>query len=115
MFMTSCNSLPLMQCLFQQGNARTHTARVSQVCLRTVTTLPRPAPSPDHPMSLNELEARLQQLWNDMSQDIIQNLYASMPDRIALCIRAKGGLTEYKILRSFAFFSEINNPFSLIF
>ncbi|GFX43691.1 hypothetical protein TNCV_511401 [Trichonephila clavipes] len=26
-----------------------------------------------------------------MSQDIIQNLCASMPDRIALCIRARGG------------------------
>ncbi|GFT05116.1 transposable element Tcb1 transposase [Trichonephila clavipes] len=31
-----------------------------------------------HPMRLNELEARLQQIWNEMSQDIIQN---SMPDR----------------------------------
>ncbi|GFY24456.1 uncharacterized protein TNCV_1015041 [Trichonephila clavipes] len=32
-----------------------------------------------HSMSLNELEARLQQIWNEMSQDIIQNLYASCP------------------------------------
>ncbi|GFX62326.1 transposable element Tcb2 transposase [Trichonephila clavipes] len=36
--------LPLMQrlpgAIFQQDNARPHTARVSQVCLRTVTTLP---------------------------------------------------------------------------
>ncbi|GFX38794.1 transposable element Tcb2 transposase [Trichonephila clavipes] len=76
-----------------------HTARVSQDCLRTVTTLPWPARSPDlspiehiwdhlglrvwHPTSLNALEARLQQIWNEMSQDIIQNLYASMSDRIA--------------------------------
>ncbi|GFV78558.1 transposable element Tcb1 transposase [Trichonephila clavipes] len=43
-----------------------------------------------HPTRLNELGARLQQLWNEMSQDIIQNLYASMPDRIASCIRARG-------------------------
>ncbi|GFY28231.1 transposable element Tcb2 transposase [Trichonephila clavipes] len=39
--------LPLMQrlpaALFQQDNARPHTARVSQDCLRTITTLPRPA------------------------------------------------------------------------
>ncbi|GFX88409.1 hypothetical protein TNCV_2278771 [Trichonephila clavipes] len=28
-----------------------------------------------------------------MSQDILQNLYASMPDRIASCIRSKGGST----------------------
>ncbi|GFV95277.1 transposable element Tcb1 transposase [Trichonephila clavipes] len=107
--------LPLMQrlpgAIFQQGNARPHTARVSQDCLHTVTTLPWPAPSPDlspiehiwdplgrrveHPTSLNELEARLQQIWNEMSQDIIQNLYASMPNRIASYIRANGGSTGY--------------------
>ncbi|GFV53856.1 hypothetical protein TNCV_4209071 [Trichonephila clavipes] len=34
-----------------------------------------------HHMSFNELEAKLQQIWNEMSQDIISNLYASMPDR----------------------------------
>ncbi|GFV96805.1 transposable element Tcb2 transposase [Trichonephila clavipes] len=42
--------LPLMQrlpgAIFQQDNARPHTARVSQDCLRTVTTLPWPARSP---------------------------------------------------------------------
>ncbi|GFW84329.1 transposable element Tcb1 transposase [Trichonephila clavipes] len=82
-----------------------------QVCLRTVTTLPWPARSPDlspiehiwdhlrwrvgHPTSFNELEARLQQIWNEISQNIIQNLYASMPDRIASCIHARGGSTRY--------------------
>ncbi|GFU18446.1 transposable element Tcb1 transposase [Trichonephila clavipes] len=74
--------LPLMQRLsgviFQQDNARPHTARVSQDCLRTATTLPWPARSPNlspiehicdhlgwrvgHPTSLKELEARLQQI-----------------------------------------------------
>ncbi|GFV78170.1 transposable element Tcb2 transposase [Trichonephila clavipes] len=33
--------------IFQQDNARSHTARVSQDCLLTVTTLPWPARSPD--------------------------------------------------------------------
>ncbi|GFY21870.1 transposable element Tcb2 transposase [Trichonephila clavipes] len=46
-----------------------------------------------HLTSLNEQDARLQQIWNEISQDIIQNLYASMPDRIASCIRARGGST----------------------
>ncbi|GFT62109.1 transposable element Tcb2 transposase [Trichonephila clavipes] len=57
--------------IFQPENARPHTARVSQDCLRNVTTLPWPARSPDlspvdhildhlerrveHPTSLNEL------------------------------------------------------------
>ncbi|GFW04135.1 transposable element Tcb1 transposase [Trichonephila clavipes] len=109
------HALPLMQQLpgasFQQDNARPHTARVSQDCLRTVTTLPWPSRSPDlspiepiwdhlglrvgHPMSLNELEARLQQISNEMSQDIIQNLHASIPDLIASCIRARGDSTRY--------------------
>ncbi|GFU71757.1 uncharacterized protein TNCV_130611 [Trichonephila clavipes] len=37
-----------------------------------------------HPASLNEVEAMLQQIGNEISQDITQNLLASMPDRIAL-------------------------------
>ncbi|GFV03769.1 transposable element Tcb2 transposase [Trichonephila clavipes] len=68
----------LPEAIFQQDNARPHTARVSQDCLHTVTTLPWPALFPDlspiehiwdHlglrvalPTSLNELEARLQQI-----------------------------------------------------
>ncbi|GFT06486.1 transposable element Tcb2 transposase [Trichonephila clavipes] len=43
--------LPLMQrlprAIFQQDNARPYTARVSQDCLHTVTTLLWPARSPD--------------------------------------------------------------------
>ncbi|GFW27071.1 transposable element Tcb2 transposase [Trichonephila clavipes] len=84
--------LPFMQrlprAIFQQDNVRPHMARVSQDCLPTVTTLPWSARSPDfehiwdhlrrqvgHPTRLNELEARLQQIWNEMPQKIIQNLY----------------------------------------
>ncbi|GFX60746.1 transposable element Tcb2 transposase [Trichonephila clavipes] len=78
----------------------------------TTATLPWPARSPDlspiqhiwdhlgrqvgPPSSLNELEARFQQIWNEMSQDFKQNLYASMPDRIASCIRDRGGSTGSK-------------------
>ncbi|GFW90071.1 uncharacterized protein TNCV_3485231 [Trichonephila clavipes] len=43
--------LPLMQrlpgAIYQQDTARPHTARVSQDCLCTVTTLPCPARSPE--------------------------------------------------------------------
>ncbi|GFW49001.1 uncharacterized protein TNCV_3901991 [Trichonephila clavipes] len=48
-----------------------------------------------HPTSMNELEARLEQISKEMSQGIIQNLYASLPDSIASCIRARGGSTGY--------------------
>ncbi|GFW15614.1 transposable element Tcb2 transposase [Trichonephila clavipes] len=77
----------LPRAIFQQDNALPHMARVSKDCLRTVTTLPWPARTPDfspiehiwnhlgqrigHSTSLNELEARLQQIWNKMSHDII--------------------------------------------
>ncbi|GFV44895.1 transposable element Tcb1 transposase [Trichonephila clavipes] len=107
--------LPLLQRLpgdsFQQDNAQPPTARMSRNCLHSVTSLSWPAPSPDlspiehiwdhlgwrvgHPTSLNELEARLQQIWNEMSQDIIQNLYASMPDRMVSCICTREGSTRY--------------------
>ncbi|GFU35661.1 transposable element Tcb1 transposase [Trichonephila clavipes] len=101
----------LARVILQQYNARPHTARGSQNCLRTVIILPWPARSADlspvdhiwnhlewrdgHPTTLNELETRLQQIWNEMSQDITQNLYASMPDRIGSCIRARGCTTWY--------------------
>ncbi|GFY09089.1 transposable element Tcb2 transposase [Trichonephila clavipes] len=46
-----CHVLPIMQWLpgviFQQGNARPNTARVSQDCIHTVTTLPWPSRSTD--------------------------------------------------------------------
>ncbi|GFX60942.1 transposable element Tcb1 transposase [Trichonephila clavipes] len=99
------------QRFFQQDNARPYTAKVLQDCLHTVTTLTWAAQSPDlspiehiwdhlgwrvgYPTSMNELEAKLQQIWNGMSEDIIQNLFASMPDRIASCIRAEEGSAEY--------------------
>ncbi|GFV81038.1 transposable element Tcb1 transposase [Trichonephila clavipes] len=99
--------LPLMQrlplAIFQQDNVPPQTARVSQDCLLNITILPWPARYPHsspiehiwdhlgrlvgHPTSLNELEARLQQIWNEMSQDFIHSLYASMPDRITSFIR----------------------------
>ncbi|GFV21249.1 transposable element Tcb1 transposase [Trichonephila clavipes] len=116
------NVLPLMQrllgAIFQQVNAQPYTEGVSRNCLHTVTTLLWTALSPDlsqiehiwdhlgrrvgHPTSLNE--AKLQQIWNEMSQDIIWNLYASMPDRIAWCFRTTVGFNR-----------ELNPPFSPLF
>ncbi|GFW65395.1 transposable element Tcb1 transposase [Trichonephila clavipes] len=103
--------LRLPGAIFHQGNTRPHTARVSHDCICPVTTLPWSAQSQDlspiehiwdhlgwrvgHPPSLNELEARLQQIWNEMSQDMIQNLYASMLNRITSYISAIRGSTGY--------------------
>ncbi|GFT09621.1 transposable element Tcb1 transposase [Trichonephila clavipes] len=76
-----------------------------------ITTLSCPALSPDfspiehicdhserqvgQPTTLVELVAYLQKQWNKISQNIIRNLFVSMPARIASCIRARRGLTEY--------------------
>ncbi|GFV93356.1 uncharacterized protein TNCV_3685791 [Trichonephila clavipes] len=48
-----------------------------------------------HPTSMNKLEARLQQIWNERSQGILQNLYASVSNRIESCIRDRGDSTGY--------------------
>ncbi|GFT54311.1 transposable element Tcb1 transposase [Trichonephila clavipes] len=127
--------LPLMQrlpgAIFQQHNVQHHMARVSQDCLNTVTTLPCPVRSPalsliehiwDHlggrvgyPTSLNEQEAMLHQIRNEMSKDIIPNLYASMPNRIASYIPSRGVQKTIKSSSFFDFFSKLNGQFSLIF
>ncbi|GFT84251.1 uncharacterized protein TNCV_1150441 [Trichonephila clavipes] len=85
--MTFCNHMCCHSCNGSQdpffNNSQPHTVRVSQDYLRTVVTLPWSARTPDlypiehiwdnlgwrveHPTSLNELEARLQQIWNEIS------------------------------------------------
>ncbi|GFV93609.1 transposable element Tcb2 transposase [Trichonephila clavipes] len=75
--------LVLIRCTMTAQRARPHTARVSQDCLRTVTTLPCAARSPDlspieliwdhlrrrvgHPTSLNELEASGFVAWGTLN------------------------------------------------
>ncbi|GFV91410.1 transposable element Tcb2 transposase [Trichonephila clavipes] len=58
--------LPLIQRLpgsiFQQDNTRLHTARMSQGCLCTFTTLPWPARSPD--LSL------IEHIWDNLRQQV---------------------------------------------
>ncbi|GFV28569.1 transposable element Tcb1 transposase [Trichonephila clavipes] len=123
--------LPFMQrlpeAIFQQDNARSHTAGVSQDCILTVTILPWPARSPDlspiehiwdhlrqrvgHPSNLNELEATG---YSKYGMKCLKTSYRTMPDRIASCIRARGvqqGIKSSVLLS----FSEIKDPFSLIF
>ncbi|GFX69088.1 transposable element Tcb2 transposase [Trichonephila clavipes] len=119
------------EAIFQQGNARSQMARLSQDCLRTVTIPSWPARSPDlssiepiwdhlvrrvgHPTSLNELESRLQQIWNEMFQDNIQNLYASMPNLSHPAFVLDGVQQGIKSSVLLPYFSEINVPFSLMF
>ncbi|GFX09882.1 transposable element Tcb2 transposase [Trichonephila clavipes] len=103
------NGLP--GAIFQQDNARPHTARVVQNFLRHFQGLPWPARSPDLPPvehvwdqlkrqmpschSVHDLELAVQDLWAHLPQDNIRCLINSMPDRVAACIVAGGGPTRY--------------------
>ncbi|GFT00421.1 transposable element Tcb2 transposase [Trichonephila clavipes] len=103
------NGLP--GAIFQQDNARPHTARVAQDFLRRFQTLPWPVCSPDlYPVdyvwdklkrqmplchSVHDLELAVQDLWAHLPQDNIRCLINSMPDRVVACIAAGGGPTRY--------------------
>ncbi|GFV40997.1 transposable element Tcb2 transposase [Trichonephila clavipes] len=97
--------------IFQQVNARPHTARVAQDFLRHFQTLPWPDHSPDlspaeHDWdqlkrqmsschSVHDLELAVQDLWAHPLQNNIRCLINSMPDSVTVCIAAGGGPTCY--------------------
>ncbi|GFU13020.1 DDE_3 domain-containing protein [Trichonephila clavipes] len=103
------NGLP--GAIFQQGNARPHTARVAQDFLRHFQTLPWPSHSPylspvEHVWdqlkrqmpschSVHHLELAFQDLWAHLPQNNIRCLINSMPDRVVACIAAEGGPKRY--------------------
>ncbi|GFV56139.1 transposable element Tcb2 transposase [Trichonephila clavipes] len=96
--------------IFQQDNARLHTARVAQDFTSfsdsSMTTrspdlspvehvgdqLKRQMPSCH---SVHDLELAVQDLWAHLPQDNIRCLINSMPDRVAACIAAGCGPTRY--------------------
>ncbi|GBM14848.1 hypothetical protein AVEN_253182-1 [Araneus ventricosus] len=102
--------------IFQQDNARPHTAAVSQRALQCVDILPWPARSPDlspiehlwdiigrqlqhHPLpaqTVPVLTAQVQQAWNSIPQSDIRHLYDTMHARLQACIQNSGGYTGYK-------------------
>ncbi|GFV72501.1 transposable element Tcb2 transposase [Trichonephila clavipes] len=103
------NGLP--GAIFQQDNARPHTARVAQDFLRHFQTLSWLTLSPylspvEHVFdqlkrqmpschSVHDLELAVQDLWAHLPQDNIRCLINSMPDRVAACIADGGGPTRY--------------------
>ncbi|UYV66181.1 Transposase [Cordylochernes scorpioides] len=100
--------------LYQQDNARPHTARISQQALQDVQMLPWPPYSPDlspiehvwdiigrclhalpQPRSEDELWQMVEREWRAIPQDAISTLIDSLPRRVAACIAVRGGPTCY--------------------
>ncbi|UYV71897.1 hypothetical protein LAZ67_9000979 [Cordylochernes scorpioides] len=105
-------TLPYLQgvpnALYQQDNARPHTARISQQALQDVQMLPWPPYSPDlspiehvwdiigrrlhalpQPRSKDELWQMVEREWRAIPQDAIHTLIDSLPRRVAACIAVK--------------------------
>ncbi|GFW00454.1 transposable element Tcb2 transposase [Trichonephila clavipes] len=110
---TDDNRVRMWRCpgaIFQQDNARPHTARVSQDFLRHFQILPFPARSPDlSPVehvwdqlkrqmpschSVHDLVLAVQDLWAHLPQDNLRCLINSMPKRVVACIAAESGPTR---------------------
>ncbi|GFU83834.1 transposable element Tcb1 transposase [Trichonephila clavipes] len=113
--------IPFLQGLpgavFQQDNARPRVAKTVRSYLdsQQVQLLPWPAFSPDMSpiehvwdivggrlardlrpvVSINEFWLRIQTIWNTLPQADIQNLFNSMPRRVAALIAVRGGHTKY--------------------
>ncbi|UYV69717.1 Transposase [Cordylochernes scorpioides] len=111
-------TLPYLQgvpdALYQQDNARPHTARISQQSLQDVQMLPWPPYSPDlspiehvwdiigrrlhalpQPRSEDELWQMVERERRAIPQDAIRTLIDSLPRRVAACIAVRGGPTCY--------------------
>jgi transposase len=103
--------------IFQQDNSRVHTANIVQEWFvqQEFTVLRWPPNSPDlniiehvwrymkqrlaryknAPDDLNELWERVQDVWDAVPLQFLQNLYESMPKRMRALLQNKGGQINY--------------------
>ena len=114
------HALPLLadpRAVFQQDNARPHTARITMAFLNLhhVNILPWPSMSPDlnpiehlwdeldrrvrtrpqAPTTHDELFQALQEEWNNIPLQCVQTLTSSMPRRCQAVIASRGSHTQY--------------------
>ncbi|UYV70922.1 hypothetical protein LAZ67_8001110, partial [Cordylochernes scorpioides] len=100
--------LEVPNALYQQDNARPHTARISQQALQDVQMLPWPPYSPDlspiehvwdiigrrlhalpQPRSEYELWQMVEREWRAIPQDAIRTLIDSLPRHVSACIAVR--------------------------
>ncbi|UYV60676.1 RPS10 [Cordylochernes scorpioides] len=115
--------------LYQQDNARPHTARISQQALQDVQMLPWPPYSPDlspiehvwdiigrrlhalpQPRSEDELWQMVEREWRAIPQDAIRTLIDSLPRRAAACIAVRELTTTISRIRTGYFKGMKINP-----
>lgn len=102
-------------CLFQQDNAKPHSARVTTAWLRSkrVRVLPWPACSPDlspienvwrimkrkirqrRPRTVEQLKLYIKQEWGRIPPDKLQKLVSSLPKRLLSVVKRKGDVTQW--------------------
>jgi len=105
--------LPKESIIFQQDNAPCHTAKVTLEWFKeeNLMLMDWPSHSPDlnpienlwaylkskmdkyphKPTSVAELWQRLEEEWEAIPSDLCERLIESMPDRVRMVIKAKGG------------------------
>ena len=106
---------PGTPCLFQQDNARPHSARVTTAWLRRhrVRVLDWPACSPDlspienvwrimkrrirqrRPRTVEQLKSCIHQEWAKIPLAKLQQLISSVPKRLQSVIKRKGDVTQW--------------------
>ncbi|UYV84313.1 hypothetical protein LAZ67_X001823 [Cordylochernes scorpioides] len=104
--------------LYQQDNARPHTARISQQALQDVQMLPWPPYSSElspiehvwdiigrrlhalpQPRSEDELWQMVEREWRAIPQDAIRTLIDSLPRRVAVCIAVFWIVFDFYLLK----------------
>ncbi len=102
-------------CVFQQDNAKPHTAAITTawLCSRQVQVLNWPACSPDlspieniwriikrkirlrRPQTLQQLETYIRQEWDKIPTPRLQKLITSMPRRLQTVLKRRGDATPW--------------------
>ncbi len=102
--------LPSRRCVFQQDNAKPHTAAITTTWLRIrrVQVLNWPTCSPDlspieniwhiikwkrWPQTLQQLETYIRQEWDQIPTPKLQKLITSMPRRLQTVLKRRGDAT----------------------
>ncbi len=107
--------IPQRPCIFQQDNAKPHSARITKSWLRRkrVRVLDWPACSPDlspienvwhilkrkmrqrKPRTVAHLKTCLQEEWDKITPETLHHLVSSVPKRLLSVVKRNGNITKW--------------------